>query len=85
MAVKRSQRGSLPQKKLKDMSVSELINLAFEPITPKKKPEVGDKFTQNGQIWRISDITADIITLKSGNGRRPDRIIHPSELNEYIK
>lgn len=49
------------------------------------KVQVGDRYVDGGQRWVVTDTSADIITLSSGNGKRPDRILYPSELEKDYK
>lgn len=46
---------------------------------------INDRYKQAGQIWRVTCTAAGIITLSAGNGKRPDRILYPSELSGYTK
>lgn len=44
--------------------------------------ELNDKYKKSGQIWIVTCIAAGIITLSAGNGKRPDKILYPSELEK---
>jgi hypothetical protein len=46
---------------------------------------LGDKFKKSGQIWVVTSVAAGIITLSSGNGKRPDMILYPSEILRDFK
>lgn len=52
----------------------------------KTEIQLNSCWQQSGQRWIVSDTTAGIYTLRAGNGKRPDRILHKSEiLNNYKK
>lgn len=50
-----------------------------------KKWQIGAKWKKCNQIWIITDTTAGIMTLSSGNGKRKDIITHPSHVQQDFK
>ena len=50
-------------------------------------PKLNDKYKKAGQVWVVTCVAAGIITLSAGNGKRPDKILYPSELEKegFIK